>query len=94
MARPESSLMTAAYVGLFLTAMTIGLALYVWPLPRLFHHSLLLAVGMMGTVPHICIGQAFGEAEVAPMLPINFSRLIIASVIGYLISTETPGIWT
>ncbi len=35
-----------------------------------FNLSLLLAVGMMGTVPHICIAQAYREAEATAVLPV------------------------
>ena len=38
--------------------------------------------------------QAFKEADLTAVLPLNFLRLIWLALIGYLVFDEIPDIWT
>jgi hypothetical protein len=50
------------------------------------------AVGIRGT--DVCVHCHPREAETTAVMPINFTRLIWASALGYLWFGEFPDIWT
>ena len=52
------------------------------------------AIGVLGSLNHLCQAQALKEADVTAILPVGFTRLIWASVFGYLVFAEIPDPWT
>lgn len=94
LARTESPVTVVLYMGIFFTLMTLPAALFFWQTPDLYQLALLLGVGALGTVSHVCLTSAFRTADATAVLPIDFSRLIFASVMGYLFFAEVPDVWT
>ncbi len=94
LARGESSLTITAYMGLFLTPLSFLPALFVWQWPSVAQLVLLAAIGGLGSVGHLAMAQAFKEAEVSAIMPADFTRLIWATIIGYLAFAELPDLWT
>jgi drug/metabolite transporter (DMT)-like permease len=92
--RTESSITTTAYMGLFLTPLSFLPALFVWQWPSWEQLAWLVAIGALGTFGHLAMAQAFKEAEATAVLPFDFTRLIWASVIGYLAFAEIPDLFT
>ena len=48
----------------------------------------------MGSLGHLTFTQAFKEAEVTAVLPLDFTRLIWIAIIGYAAFGEIPDVWT
>ena len=94
LARTDSPMTVVLYMGFFFTVMTLPAALFFWQTPNLYQMVLLLGVGILGTVSHVCITAAFSVADASAVLPIDFSRLICASIMGYLFFAEVPDLWT
>ena len=94
LARRESSLSITAYMGLFLTPLSFLPALFVWQWPSLEQLVWLAVMGALGSVGHLAMAQAFKEAEVTAILPLDFTRLIWATILGYLAFAELPDLWT
>lgn len=95
LARTDSPETVVLHMGVFFTLFTIPAAVYFWQTPDLTQLALLMAIGVLGTVNHLCITQAFKEADASAVLPVDFSRLIFASIVGYFWFAEVPdaGTW-
>lgn len=90
LSRTESSLTITAYMAVFLTPLSSIAAAFVWRWPSLEELGWFALMGSLGTAAHLCLAQAFREADAAVVLPIDFLRLIWASVFGYLLFGEVP----
>lgn len=66
----------------------------VWQTPTWEQAGLLLGVGMVGTLMQACVVRAYSYAETSAMAPFDYTRLLFATLVGYLIFAEVPDIWT
>ena len=90
----ESSVTLTAYMGLFLTPLSLLAAVFVWRWPEPEDFFWFFLMGSFGSLAHIAMAQAFREADATVVLPIDFTRLIWASLFGFFLFGETPGLWT
>ena len=92
--RTESSLTMTLYSGVFAVPLT-GIAAYtVWRTPDLEQLAWLLALGALATLSNVCMAQALREADISTLMPVRFTRLIFAALVGYLVFAEVPDVWT
>ncbi|MFZ9013601.1 MAG: DMT family transporter [Alphaproteobacteria bacterium] len=89
----ESAATQTAYMGLFMTPITFLPALYVWQTPSFEQLAWMALIGVFGTVGHLCFAGAFRREESSALLPLDFLRLLWASVLGYFLFSETPDLW-
>ncbi len=94
LARTESSVTQTVYMGLFMTPITFLPALLVWEWPAPEHYLWFAAIGAVGTVGHLAFAQAVKTADSTAVLPLDFLRLIWASLVGYFLFAETPDAWS
>lgn len=90
LARTDTSLTTTVFAALFLTPVTFVAALFVWTWPGSSSWLLLVAIGGFGSLTQWSIAQAFHEADTTVVLPFDFTKLLWASVIGYVAFGEIP----
>ena len=93
LARTESSATLTVYMGVFLTPITGAFAFFVWEWPNAYELSLLFLVGCLGTLGHLAFAQSFKRAETTAVLPLDFMRLVWASLVGFFIFGEIPDAW-
>jgi drug/metabolite transporter (DMT)-like permease len=93
MSKTESSATLTVYMGIFLTPITGVFAFFVWETPTWEQLAWLMLVGILGTVGHLAFAQSFRKADSTAVLPLDFTRLIWASVAGFLIWGEIPDAW-
>ena len=91
--RTESSLTITLYTALFAVPITFAAMLPFWQTPTLLQLAWFVVIGALGSLNHLCLAQALKEAEITAILPIAFTRLIWASIIGYVVFAEVPDIW-
>ena len=94
LARTESSLTTTLYYGVFVTPIAFLVAFPVWQMPTGEEWMLLAVIGVLGSVFQFCLAQALKDAEASAVMPLDFTKLIWATVIGYLLFSEIPTLWT
>jgi drug/metabolite transporter (DMT)-like permease len=94
LSRTESSLTTTAYMAILMTPISLVPALFFWRLPTMTELAGLFIIGLLGTVGHLCLAQAFREAEASAILPVDFTRLLWATLVGFILFAEVPGLWT
>lgn len=92
--RTESSIAITAYMGIFLIPLSFLAAVWFWQWPDLHQLLWLMLLGTLGTCGQISISQAFKEADVTALTPFDFSKLIWASLIGYVWFAEVPDLAT
>lgn len=72
-----------------------GLAVWtVWRAPEAGHLPLFLGMAVFGTLGLTLISQAFRMAPAAIVAPFDYTALVWASLFGWLVWGELPGLWT
>ena len=94
LARTETSLTIAAYSALLQVPIAFIGAVFFWETPSLRQIGILIVLGGLAGIIQLCIAQAFRDADATLVLPIDFTKLIWASIAGYLVFSEIPDIWT
>jgi drug/metabolite transporter (DMT)-like permease len=84
----------ATYMVLMMTPMSLVPALFVWSWPDPAIWPWLVAMGAMGSFGHMCFLRSFALAEASAVMPYDYTRMIFASVIGYIAFAEAPDEWT
>ena len=93
MSRTETSVAITFYAAFLQLPMALVAALFVWQWPTLGQLGLLLAISTIGTLAQISLSQAFREADSTVVLPMDFTKLVWASLLGYAIFGEIPDPW-
>ncbi|MFO1188733.1 MAG: DMT family transporter [Alphaproteobacteria bacterium] len=94
LSRTESSLTATLYLSVIVLPFAFVPAVFVWQWPALDQLVTVFFLAMFGTAGHLCFAQALKYADATAMMPVEFTRLIWASVVGYLMFVELPGAWT
>jgi drug/metabolite transporter (DMT)-like permease len=92
--RTDSSVTITLYMGVFLTPITLVAAVLFWKWPTLHEYLLFFCMGAVGTLAHVSMAQAFKWVDATILLPVDFTRLIWASLFGYWVFAEMPELWT
>jgi drug/metabolite transporter (DMT)-like permease len=66
---------------------------FVWQTPDMAHLPLFLGLAVFGTLGMTLITQAFRLAPAAIVAPFEYTALIWASVLGWLVWGDIPGFW-
>jgi len=92
--RTESSVTITAYASIFLAPICLVAALPFWEWPSLTALAWLAGIGVVGTVAQTAMNQSFKIADASAVLPVDFSKLLWAAAIGYVLFDEVPDLWT
>lgn len=84
----------AVYSLLFTLPISFCFALTQWTWPTGNIWWILPLVGFCAATAQFSISKAFSQAETTAIMPIDFTRLLFAAVIGYTFFDETPDIYT
>ncbi len=92
----DSAATIVAYVSIFMSAITLVPALFVWRWPDAASLIRLVAIGVLGTTAHVCIVRSYRWLDVSFVEPFMFLRLPWAAVIGFVAFAEVPSLatWT
>ena len=64
-----------------------------WVWPGWADAPWLLAIGVTGMTAHFCLAKAFQLADATVCIPVDFVRLPLAAIIGWLLYSESVSIW-
>lgn len=84
----ESSLTILFYMMLMQFVMALIPAGLVWEQPRLEHTPWLLLIGVAGISAHYCLIRALLHADATVVIPMDFLRLPMVTIAGYLLYDE------
>ena len=63
---------------------------FVWVTPTPIHILVFVATGILGTLAHLCMINAFDYAEASLLAPYNYTKLLWVSVFGYFVFDDIP----
>ena len=70
------------------------LSLFFWESVTFNQLLIFVFMGAAGLLSHWCLAQAFKLSDTTFVMPLQFTKLIWASLIGLFIFSEQPNIWT
>jgi drug/metabolite transporter (DMT)-like permease len=94
LARTESPNAIVAYMGIYLTPMSLVPALFVWTWPSWMQLGGLAALGVVATFSHLCFTRALRVADASAVVPFDFARLVFVAIIGMIVFNQIPSVWT
>ena len=83
LARSESPLAIVFYMNLIMTPISLGPALWWWETPTLEQLGWLLGIGCILTIAHFSMARALSIMEATAIVPLDFTRLPFAVLIGW-----------
>lgn len=92
LSRTESNISIITYFTVTTTLISALALPFVWLTPSLPDLALLIAVGILGGFAQIVMTQAFRLAEVSVLVPFDYTAMIWAVGLGWLIWDEVPGL--
>ena len=90
----DSSLTIIFYHLLYMTPAFFILSLFYWQSINYNQLIIFSLMGASGLLSHWCLAQAFKMSDTTFVMPLQFTKLIWASLIGLFIFAEQPDIWT
>ena len=90
----DSSLTIIFYHLLFMTPVFFILSLFFWENISLNQLFIFIFMGASGLLSHWCLAQAFKLSDTTFVMPLQFTKLIWASLIGLYMFSEKPDVWT
>lgn len=90
----ESNLTVLLYFAVISTIGTLGPALWVWQTPTWAEAGIAAAMGLLGVGAQTAIVKGYRTGEATAAAPFDYSRLLFASIFGFLLFAEVPDAWT
>jgi len=91
--RTESTTTMVTYMVLFLTPMSLVPALFVWTWPGWATLGWLVTLGGVATLGHLALTRAFHLADASALMPLDYTKLPFAALLGYVVLGETMDLW-
>jgi drug/metabolite transporter (DMT)-like permease len=94
LARTEPAEAIVIYMVLIMTPLSLFPALYYWQWPSLAAWLWLAVTGLLGTLGHIAMTEAYKRGDVSMLQPINFVQLPMVALLAWLLFSETVDSYT
>ena len=82
------------FMNVAMLPLGLAFALPVWVWPGWADLPWLCALGAVGSLAHICMTRAYRKADASFVESIDFARLPIAALLGWMFFRETSDVWT
>ncbi|MEK9672435.1 MAG: EamA family transporter [Rhodospirillaceae bacterium] len=86
----DSPVTIVFYSSVYFTPITFVIALFFWEWPTWMQLVKMVTIGVMATVPHLCMAKAMQQGEASAVMPADFTRLIWVAGLGYVAFGEFP----
>ena len=94
LSRTEPPTRIVFYFFLFGTLFLLPPALLTWQTPSWSQLAWLVATGVLGGVGQNFLARAYDAGEVTIIAPLDFLRMPLAALFGFLVFSEIPDIWS
>lgn len=94
LARTEATATTLFYTaagGFFWTCLLVP---FFWKTPTAVQWLAFFFIGALGTAAHLCLIKGFELAQASLLAPFNYSKLVWAAILGYLVFGDWPSLNT
>lgn len=82
------------YFGLIGSLVSAVPAFFVWVPIGLNDMLIIIVASIFGSIGNFCVIQALKVGEATAVSPFDYSRLIYSGLLGFLIFSEIPDVWT
>ena len=82
------------FLTLFMTPMSLPLAIKNWQWPNSEQLIWLFVLGMVSNFSHKALSKALSKTNMTVIMPFDFARLVFILLIAYFIFHQKPDIWT
>jgi drug/metabolite transporter (DMT)-like permease len=94
LSRTDSSVTMVFYANVYFTIFSFVPALFFWTWPTIEMFGLLVIIGVMATLGHLCMATALKTTDATIVAPVDYTRMLWAAGLGYLVFGEFPDAWT
>jgi drug/metabolite transporter (DMT)-like permease len=94
MSHREATMTIMLYQSIILCLFYVGPAAWWWVWPTATEWWLLATIGIFGSVAQFLFTRGCQIGEASALAPLEFSRLLIAAVVGYFVFLEVPSLTT
>jgi drug/metabolite transporter (DMT)-like permease len=93
-ARVEDPALSIYFLGVIGAVVMSAIVPWFWTQPDLLGWTMLLVIGVLGTIGHILIVRAFAHAPASMLAPFFYVHLIWATIYGWFIFGDLPNLPT
>ena len=65
-----------------------------WVTPTPYEFAILALVGLLGISGQSMITHGLSQGDATVLVPLDYSRIVYAAIVGYLLFSEVPGLWS
>lgn len=94
LSKTESGVAITFYGMLFIIPLSGLASIFVWETPTLGMLGWILAMAVVGNVANLFMVASFKRADIAVLMPVQFTTMIWVSLFGFLFFEEVPDLWT
>lgn len=94
LAKTDDSMTTSVFSAFVGAVACSAIVPFQWVAPSSTDWIVFVAIGVVGGISHFLLILAFEAAPAAVVSPLDYSRLIWAAVVGYLMFGDLPDMWT
>jgi drug/metabolite transporter (DMT)-like permease len=94
LSRTESPETITVWTNLLMMPLALVPMLYLWVTPSWGQAPWVLGVGVASSLGGYCFTRAVASADARIVQPFQFSRMIFATAIGFVMFAELPDVWT
>ena len=92
--RYDSPITIVFYSSVYFTPATLLLAVFVWEWPTWMQLGELIIIGLLAAAAHVSMAKAMQLGEATAVMPVDFTRLLWAAGLGFVMFGEFPDMWT
>ena len=92
--RHDSPTVMTFYVNVLILPVSAIPAYFVWKTPLWDDVPTLLGVTLFATLAQFCVANSISLADARVVQPMNFMRMPMAALLGFLVFSEFPDLWT
>ena len=92
--RRDSPDTIAAWLFITQTGILLIPTIYVWQTPNAQEWGLFILIGFMSLILQRTYNRGIQATDISIAMPFNFTRLIWAALLGWIVFAEFPDIWT
>lgn len=94
LSRTERPAAIVAWTQILILPMSLIPAIFVWEMPTTEQIIVILMIGFLATLGHLCFTKAYALADATVVMPFDFFRLIFSALIGFIFFMQQPDIFT
>ena len=94
LSRKDTATVIVIYVNLMIMPLALVPALFDWRTPSLADTPVIIAIAVSSTLAQLCVARSIAGADARVVQPVNFLRLPMAAVVGYIFFGELSDKWT